>query len=784
MGKLSAYILGLTFALVVGFYYLSSLYSPLLNWLMPVFGTPLIFIVTFLYLLLGNPIRNPILLFALLILGVIIGISARKGSRAIGAGIFVYGSLWGFIGSSIAAIIFNETNSGNLTSLSTSSLPPVPKGSSLTQIMAEPLIGRIASSIESLISKSTVSKTSTGGIPTNINFQGIIYEFLPFLILNMLIILITAGVVGMLIHKKTKGKETPKETEDANIVANKTGTITAIFTILLALMLIGSIIPATGSFQGSHEEVGTISVLNDFPSLNMIQSSNSSITTMNISSAYVAGSIVSQSGDLFDLFGGYSSVNSAQAPWEYNNQNLFTLEFIGDNLSNLFNSLGVSNGIRESIIKGISGSPYAGLIPDGMIMSVYNGNLSSTSGFASSQIKELSSSGVGPFVKILGISTSNLTIDNSLIGGRTLSFYLYGFTPKVYRAENSLYSQITNLTGNNSPMQVLGAGLKDGYLIPGSSVDSVNSSVYIAGYINYPEILVKLAQSVGVQSSTHKPVVFMGGIFEKNGVAYSSSTHHVFNLASTMNYNNPIALNPGAYNAIFIGSPSITHANETYNFMLFANQNIKNNTLNGNIQFENISGLEHINPDGVTVSSNYQFPAKILFRTSVISLGHGNFKIVSKMKNIDSNQIYNITVDENNVYSGYTNEINLTGGKPYAIHPSDLGTNNSIYVNYSIQIKSPGVYTFESPQVTYTMNGTNYNFTAPAFIIKNNDQSFVGSVNTIWLSEFSLIAKFTGSNAIIKEIFPNFYVFDLIPLFLILLDIYIEVRAFRKWRKK
>lgn len=781
MGKLSAYILGLTFALVVGFYYLSTLYTPLLNWLMPVFGTPLIFIVTFLYIMLGDPFKNPTLLIVLVILGILIGISARKGTRAIGAGILVYSSIWGFIGSSIAATIFSQANSGNLSSLSTSSFPPVPKGSNLTQITAEPLVGRIATAIENLLSQSSNGKTTTS-IPSSINFQSIMYPFLPFLIINLVIILLTASIVGTLVYRKSKIKNAPKAMDNVNPEANKSGTLTSIVTILIALFLIASVLPITGSASNGQRENTAVSILNEFPAIDMIQSNGGNVSERDISSAFVAGSIISKSGDLYDLFGGYSSTNSTKAPWNYNNKNLITLEFVGDNITTLLNSLGLSGLMNNSLITRNSDSKYADLIPDGMILSIYQGNLSSTSSFAYSQMNALSSFGVGSYIKILAISTSNLRIDNSALSGMPLSFYVFGFNPDFYKVENSLYNQISNLTGDNNPLQILGQGLRDGYLVPGITNNSVNSSVYIGGYINYPNIFTQIAHTLGLQSSTNKPVVFIGGIFEKNGVAYSSSTHHIFNISSTMDYNGEISIQSNAFNGIFLASPVVKNGSSTYNFLMMENQNINNSLFRGNINYINTGYASYVKPSSLSIESNYQFPAKILFTTKVISIGAGNFKIINMLTNQDSNPISNITINENNLESAYMNDINLTTGKPYLYYSSSLIENQSIYLNYSVHINSPGVYTFESPKITYTMNSTNYNYTAQTFSVYNKDKSFVASVNTIWLFEFSQVSSFIGSNIIIEEIFPGFYMFDLIPLFLILIDVFIEFRAFKRWR--
>jgi len=54
MGKLTGYILGVSGALLVSFYILSAYYMPLINWLGPYFGAPLVFILPILFLILGN----------------------------------------------------------------------------------------------------------------------------------------------------------------------------------------------------------------------------------------------------------------------------------------------------------------------------------------------------------------------------------------------------------------------------------------------------------------------------------------------------------------------------------------------------------------------------------------------------------------------------------------------------------------------------------------------------------------------------------------------------------
>ena len=62
MGKLSAYIVGLFSALALSYYVLFAYYSPLIAWMGPIFGAPLIFVVSLMFLVLGDALNHYILL--------------------------------------------------------------------------------------------------------------------------------------------------------------------------------------------------------------------------------------------------------------------------------------------------------------------------------------------------------------------------------------------------------------------------------------------------------------------------------------------------------------------------------------------------------------------------------------------------------------------------------------------------------------------------------------------------------------------------------------------------
>ncbi|MCI2412466.1 MAG: hypothetical protein MPI47_03970 [Cuniculiplasma sp.] len=82
MGKLTSYLLGLGIVLFSSYYYLTVYYKPLIQWMGPSFGTPLVIISGLLLFLLGNPLKETILIPIFILTGIAVGVGARKGRKA------------------------------------------------------------------------------------------------------------------------------------------------------------------------------------------------------------------------------------------------------------------------------------------------------------------------------------------------------------------------------------------------------------------------------------------------------------------------------------------------------------------------------------------------------------------------------------------------------------------------------------------------------------------------------------------------------------------------------
>jgi len=78
MGKLSALLVGTFLLLVLAYSELASGFTPLINWLGPILGIPLQFLLGLIFMMIGNPLAYPSVLIDWVALGVVIGLIVRR----------------------------------------------------------------------------------------------------------------------------------------------------------------------------------------------------------------------------------------------------------------------------------------------------------------------------------------------------------------------------------------------------------------------------------------------------------------------------------------------------------------------------------------------------------------------------------------------------------------------------------------------------------------------------------------------------------------------------------
>ncbi len=827
MGKLSAYIVGLFSALALSYYVLSAYYSPLIAWMGPIFGAPLIFVVSLMFLVLGDALNHYILIPILIIIGVLIGIAARKGTRAISAAFTVYLSLIGFIFTSLFSIYLeskskftNLLSSVGSSSIS-SSLPPPPPGTNFGTIMAEPLFSRIALTIEKIGTSSLSGSFSSGGTsglstsgfsivsggaPSSLlSFGGGIFEtlaevFLPFIIINLLILMVSSGLTGRFlyrrIHRDTIVKKVKKQGKTEEVIV----------FILLALFILsfaGALSPFSASTgqQNIHYENGIYSFpsaerynVNEtgiFSTAKLVTSISShsnhqlSPTGNNSNQDILSAGVIGLQGSSYNIFLNMALYNgNSNSNWIYSSgqtSSIFTLVAETDNLPQLFrsieNGLGVSNRISNS---SITSSTIWNLMPQSVIVMAYNGTLSNTSSYATSQVgnimSQLGGSDGSCIVQIsLGTSFIGLTASN-------VSLYIYTFTTSQYSSENSMISDLSGTISNSGSNQIFTSGINSGYLVPGYSSSSVDSSIFIAGFVHSGIFSNEVSKYLGINSTLSKgsSIVFDGGLFAKSHVVTSSSDVHMISGAQIYGYSSSIAFSSSTVNyGMLLGVPEgKTSANFTEIGSYSGSSSQISKELNQTIQPTGPFSLSN-----VVMKSNHLYPANLQITTSITSSGSNDFTVKTTVINKDTNTISSVAINESSFATEYNGIVTVTSGKPESSTPL-LTPGESFSNTFTFTTNNPGFYSISQPAITYSMNGTSFTNYGTNIGASGPTPLVVTSINGIWYNSFNESQKFIGITFLTNTIMPGFYMFDLIILLIIIADIGLEIKAYKTWKKE
>ena len=826
MGKLTAYIVGLFSALALSYYVLSPYYSPLIAWVGPIFGAPLIFVLSIMFLVLGDVLNHLILIPILIVIGVLIGLAARKGTRAISAAFTVYLSLYGFILSSLFTLYL--TSKSKFTSLISSvgsssisnSLPSPPPGTNFGTIMGEPLFSRIALTIEKIGEtslSSSLGSSGTSGLSSSgfvivaggaqqsiLNLGGGIFgtlveAFLPFIIVNLVILMLSSGLTGRFlyrrIHKDKIGKKVKKKGKSRE----------AIVFILLALFVLsfaGAFSPysATTGQQNIHYENGlypfaspehSISGTGIFSTARMVTGISShndhqfSVTGNNSNQDILSAGVIGLQGSSYNIFLNMALYNgNSNSNWIYSSgqtTSIFTLVAETDNLPQLFrsveNGLGVSNTISNS---SIASSTLWNLMPQSVIVMAYNGTLANTSSSATTQVgnimSQLGGSDGACIVRIsLGTSFIGLTDSN-------VSLYIYTFTTDQFSSENSMVKDLSGTISNSGSNQIFTSGINSGYLVPGYTSGSVDSSIFIAGFVHSGIFSNEISKYLGINSTLSKgsSIVFDGGLFAKSRVVTSSSDIHMISGAQIYGYDGTIAFSSSSVNyGMLLGVPE---GNTSANFTEIGSYTGSSSQQTSNVN-QTIQPTGPFSLTSIMMKSNHLYPANLQITTSITSSGTNDFIVKTTVMNRDSNSITSVAINESSFATQYNGIATVTSGKLVSSIPL-LSPGQSFSNTFTFTTSNPGFYSISQPSITYSMNGTSFTNYGTSTGASGPTPLVVTSINGVWFNSVNESQKFLGITFLTNQILPGFYLFDLIILLIIIADISLEVKSYKEWKRE
>ena len=832
MGKLTSYILGLSTAVILSYIVLSAEYMPLINWLGPTMGSDVIFPFSFLFLLLGSAIAYPMLLGSWIAIGIVVGLGARKGTRAIGAAVSVYLSIWGLLALSSLAVFEKFTGfspgSTAVTQISTSfPVPPLPPGVTISAILSEPLFQPLISLVSNFPGTSGLFTAATGtSSPTSLigSFLSVFETtFLPSLIINIVVFMVVSGLVGFVMFRLLNRKQAPGqpgeiEPKKAKIkkvkvkkVVKKTlhsGVVVAtIVPVLVALLFLAT--PAASILQGvqpsttaphsafqagvSAQKAAVNSVLSEEPLIfhntKLMNDANASLLNSTSLEVNYGGGYLGKYGNIYNL---YAFLNASRSSGNgmFNqfagSSSILSAVFITANTESVFSSLAQDGIINSSIVSTLQSNHFYNLIPQATIIELSLGNVSSVSSAVHSEASGLSASiGGGSPVQYLGI---NLPLGNTTGTNEPLSLFAYDVNITLSNTESKLVQNYGSKYFSGGSYPVFNSGITNGSLVPGYSSQSTNASMFVAGQFSpskLPSSLSGYSNVLNVSNPQSDVVSFMGGLFLREHVVHSSATTHRITAAQMFGYTGNITFT-GNYTAYALSlmypQSSSNSAFSGYSMQLYSNfGNFSAIGSSSSFTFNSVPSGSQLNLSSLNFTTNATFPAAIKVSETVNHWTGNIYNVSIVLTNNDTDTLSNVSLNAVPILGVYGNSSKIIQGSTNAFLPS-LKTGQSISVNYQVSLSGVGTYYLAEPYFNYSMNGSAFNIPGNVLTAYAQPPSVVHAVNQVELVSFSALASYVKLPILVSQVYPGIYFFDLIFLLVVVLDVLLEVRAFKKWR--
>jgi hypothetical protein len=756
MGKLTALIVGYVSVTFASYVVLSVAYSPLINWLGPYFGFRFPFILGIIYLIAGSPLRNTIILETWIVLGVIVGISARKGLRAWGSASLIFTLitatfsilLLGMLGISLLGHSGLSGLSGSISNVTSSiyaALIFVPYGTNLATIAMEPVLRQLIPFISSALGSGTASTgTATSAVEPLI--EAIAYNAFE----NYLIFVITSILVGTISYRVLHGNK--KKSKKA---------MAAVIAIFIAFLFVAMAFSAGATSQSQvNAEPSYNSPLKYIPAFAMgglfpVTISNgaakvnqtSDTLSANISNGTnEAGlSLITPDGNLYNFYAMENSKNNGN----WNSAGL------------MFGSVVISANMTSLVAReyNINISKFGAFVPDNFIILAYNSSI--PNGNAVGLSTSIGTS--------MGTSFSHIiTLKNITLSGYSINVYIYSSS-----AGNSVLKSgfMKAFTGDYS-------GSISSIFSNNERLNNYGPFVMASGYVNE-----SIANKVSGISANINGMYFTAGMFAYEQYFHSSGTAHTYNLSALMHYNSDISFSKSSTLSIL----GIGYNNGTGNIGSIGNYKFNIYTNNASLIANtplNTSGSRFtdstsFSPSSVSVSFNAVFPADISYSTSVTHVSSNQVKITVNITNNDNNTVTEFNASQGAFVKNYDshNASSLISGK-YRESNITILPGHSANFSYIMSLSGVGIYVIPYTNISYNFQGKSFSYQTNSTYITQNKPGYVIAMNSMINQEASQYS-FLGN---VMFTFSGFAlsVIDLILIAIVLLDVFIEVKGLAK----
>jgi hypothetical protein len=845
MGKLTGILVGSAILLVFSYYVLSGSFGPLINWFGPIFGYRLNLLLGLMWLEQGTPLQYASIFAVWAVVGVVVGFSSKRLRSVFGTVAVIWLAIGIIFAISIGAIVVNLRT---LSLSALSGITAVPPGSNIYAVLHEPVIIRYFDYFSSLFTSGSLTGllSSSGGTVLTSKSEKILENIILFLIagpLEAYIIMVVFGVIALYLKKRYVGPKKEKNVKEEKKVEK------ALVLLVISLVIVSSSSLALGgSMSGSGnslfaantnislEEASSVSsiISHSYPySLGDIVSSilelaggnekvqsgspmamsgitNNPPASSNISLSNFSGgagiSVVTGNGNLYNVYGllNYSSNPSGFPSFPAFSNSTFSITILQSNIYQLVESFASSQNASTSQPIGFTGigsttlNNYYGLVnlvPNFMFIVGYNGSLSATKGDAAEAASYISSNlGITNWGKIISLNTNSLSSLSSSTppSGPGLSLYIYSgyttFQSSATKFSNNLLNQISTDANEN----LLKHSIDSGYIVPGATPTSANSSLIVAGQINSGFISQYLnSTSLKNYSSLSKTGIFALDLSYWDGRFHSTGSHSIDG-ASLFNYNGPLNISQKGDVSVFgFGTDSSSSLNATspfngLNFSIFINNAtlasaIKRSGNNSsNISVTAIpAGPFYLSQYSVT--SNATFPANLTESVAAKYLNSNKVALTFTIWNNDTAPVTNLNISMKQFFTTYGGTVRISNNAPQTVYMLEIAPGQHSSFSYELLIYGTGNYYILPLQSSYSYDGKTFvTQIGSTYSISGQEPSVAYAVTS---SVTSLMTLTPSLRSLASFHLGPLNIVELIILLLVVLDVYIEYNAFKKWRE-
>lgn len=793
MGKLTSIIIGMTAVCAISFYYLSSSYTGLINWFGPIFGPSIVYAAGLLYLFFGNPVVYPAVLISWIVIGFVVALGSRKGLRAAGAAISVFFLSLGFFGT-VAVSLVVPFVSGTSSGLSISSIPPPPPGTSIVSVTSAPVISGLISLVESLASGLNPTNLlpisgglfapaislpgGTGNIPVNQIISLFLYPF----IFNLITVTVSAGLFGLLFRMLSGKRRARKNIARPAIVFIIALLVIASFALISSSGFNGNT-PERQTFYSSSAGAASVNFSKGIAGAFLPLASSSSADPYYES----LGSYVTTQGSAYNFYAFAHTYNGALPTSSFFNNSgvtnsAITLLITTSGLSSFaYGNIALGNG---SFLPSTGTSSLLNLLPETMLVSIYPGSAKSTASSFDSVISSVHSS--------LGISLSRILVyELNATSGSAYTIYVYGASISMSGIASGYENYAVKGFSDSGLINVFKDGISTGALIPGSIPDSVDGSVLFSAYLNTADS--SLINNLGNVSFGHTTLAVTGALTVKNHLFHSSSSSQTITLAKSIGYSGVMRYNSGAAASIvLLGVPnansgsSLSQIPENFTAYMsssYALNMLPFNTSNVNTLTYTASG---INPASMTSISKWTYPRALATNVTMTSGTSGRITVTTSIKNIDDVPVSGLTVNVGNFSQFYkSGASNINRSTNFTIAQLSQGSTDNL--TFSFMPSGTGTYTVPFVSVSYSEYITSLGKSITVKDTFAGGSIHIQSGNFVTVAnqaEYSSLSGLTSHapflSYFVMVLLPGFYLFDLILVLIVVLDVLIEWRAYRK----